>query len=214
MQEGKGAGAVTHRGAVKSARERVLETATELFYREGIRAVGIDRVIAESGVAKMSLYRNFASKEDLVLAFLIESDRGYWQRWDQAMAQHAGDPRQQLRDLFAMLARRVRRPGYRGCPFINTATEFPDPRDRARAFCHAHKRQLSQRLRDLACAVGARDPEMLADQLHLLIEGAYSSAQTLGAPRAGLEAAAEALVEAHLAKTSLESARKRKIRRG
>jgi AcrR family transcriptional regulator len=209
MHERKEAGAAARRGPVKSARERVLETATELFYREGIRAVGIDRVIAESGVAKMSLYRNFASKEDLVLAFLADADRGYWQRWDQAIAQHAGDPRQQIRSLFTMLARRVRRPGYRGCPFINTATEFPDPQHPARAFCHAHKRQLSRRLRDLAQAVGARDPELLADQLHLLIEGAYSSAQTLGAPRAGLEAAAEALVEAQLAGTG-----KKRVKRG
>ncbi len=181
--------------ARKSARERVLETATALFYREGIRAVGIDRVIAESGVAKMSLYRNFASKDELVVAFLEAADRRYWEWWDEAMARHAGDPAGQVVGLFASLARRVTSPSYRGCPFINTAAELPDRAHPARAVCLAHKRKLRQRLRDLARRLGAREPGRLADQLHLLIEGAYSSSQTLGAdfPAAAIEGAAAAL---------------------
>src|SRR5437868_14912941 len=85
----------------KSARDRILETAAELFYREGIRAVGIDTIIARSGVAKMSLYRNFASKDDLVVAFLTYRNGIYWQWWDHVMAAHPGDPRRQIDDLFA-----------------------------------------------------------------------------------------------------------------
>src|SRR5689334_24863821 len=82
----------------KSARQRILETATDLFYREGIRAVGIDTIIARSGVAKMSLYRNFASKDDLVVAFLEYRNEIYWQWWDHVMTAHPDDPRRQISD--------------------------------------------------------------------------------------------------------------------
>lgn len=194
----QGAGAASG----KTARERLLEVATELFYREGIRAVGIDTIIARSGVAKMSLYRNFPSKDDLVVAFLEARDRIYWAWWDHVMAQHPGDPRQQVSDLFGSLTRRVTDKRYRGCPFINTTTEFPDPAHPARAICLANKRRLRAGLLDLASRLGAREPEVLADQLMLLMEGAYASAQTLGdsGPVPRLQAAAEALVAAQLAR--------------
>jgi AcrR family transcriptional regulator len=184
--------------AGKSARERLLEVATELFYREGVRAVGIDTIIARSGVAKMSLYRNFPSKDDLVVAFLERRDGIYWAWWDHVMAKHPDDPRQQVDDLFASLARRVTDKNYRGCPFINTATEFPDEDHPARALCLANKMKLRQHLHDLAARLGARDPETLADQLMLLMEGAYASVQTLktGSPALRLQSAARALVAA------------------
>jgi AcrR family transcriptional regulator len=186
--------------ADKSARARILEAATELFYREGIRAVGIDTIIARSGVAKMSLYRNFASKDDLVVAFLEYRDGIYWQWWDQVMAAHPEDAARQIGDLFASLARRVSSANYRGCPFINTSTEFPDPDHPARAICRANKRELRRRLLDLARRAGAGDPGSLADQLLLLIEGAYASAQNFPArgPAPSLQGAAEALLAAQL----------------
>jgi AcrR family transcriptional regulator len=184
----------------KSARARILATATELFYREGIRAVGIDTIIARSGVAKMSLYRNFASKDDLVVAFLEYRNEIYWQWWDHVMKAHPDDPRQQISDLFASLTRRVTSPLYRGCPFINTSTEFPDPAHPARALCLANKQELRRRLKGLARGAGARDPGSLADQLLLLMEGAYASAQNFRArgPAPRLQGAAEALVAAQL----------------
>jgi AcrR family transcriptional regulator len=184
----------------KSARQRILETATELFYREGIRAVGIDTIIARSGVAKMSLYRNFASKDDLVVAFLAYRNEIYWQWWDHVMAAHPDDARRQIGDLFASLTRRVTSPSYRGCPFINTSTEFPDPDHPARALCLANKRELRRRLKDLARRAGARSPESLADQLLLLMEGAYASAQNFrdSGPAPRLQSAAEALLAAQL----------------
>jgi AcrR family transcriptional regulator len=184
----------------KSARERILETATELFYREGIRAIGIDTIIARSGVAKMSLYRNFASKDDLVVAFLQYRDGIYWQWWDHVMAAHPDDAARQISDLFASLTRRVSGPQYRGCPFINTSTEFPDPDHPARAVCRANKRELRRRLLDLARRAGARDATSLADQLLLLMEGAYASAQNFPArgPAPSLQRAAEALLAAQL----------------
>src|ERR1700722_18416257 len=116
----------------KSARERILETAEDLFYREGIHAVGIDTIIDKSGVAKMSLYRSFASKDDLVAAYLEARSQRYWQWWDGVMAQNPGDPRRQLRDLFEAIAVRVRRPGFRGCAFVKAATEFPGGGSEAR----------------------------------------------------------------------------------
>lgn len=187
--------------AEKTARMRILETATDLFYREGIRAVGIDTIIARSGVAKMSLYRNFASKDDLVVAFLEYRNGIYWQWWDHVMAKHPDDARRQISDLFAALIRRVTSPAYRGCPFINTATEFPNPDHPARALCLANKRELRSRLTALASRAGARDPAMLADQLLLLMEGAYASAQNFrsGGPAPSLLDATEALLTAQIA---------------
>src|SRR3954469_18328712 len=91
----------------KTARDRVLETAAELFYRDGIRAVGVDTIITRSGVAKMSLYRNFPSKDDLIVAFLQVRNRLYWDRWDNIMASHPGGPRAQIAALFSATGRRV-----------------------------------------------------------------------------------------------------------
>src|SRR5437868_15517548 len=98
----------------KSARERILETAEALFYREGTRAVGIDTIIEKSGVAKMSLYRSFSSKDDLVAAYLEMRSARYWKWFEGVMARHPDDPRRQLHDLFVALAERVRQPSFRG----------------------------------------------------------------------------------------------------
>jgi AcrR family transcriptional regulator len=185
----------------KTTRERLLEVAMELFYRDGIRAVGIDTIIARSGVAKMSLYRNFPSKDDLVVAFLAARDEVYWAWWDHVMARHKDDPRQQVSELFASLARRIADPRYRGCPFINTTSEFPDPSHPARAICTANKRRLRAGLLDLATRLGAAHPAMLAGQLYLLMEGAYAAAPSLRGDdlAANLQAAADTLVTAQLA---------------
>jgi AcrR family transcriptional regulator len=185
-------------GTGKSARERVLETAAELFYRDGIRAIGIDTIIAASGVAKMSLYRNFASKDALVAAYLAQRDAAYWQRWDRTVAAHPGDPAAQLRAVVAAIERTVSHPRYRGCPFSNAIVEFPEPDHLGRAVALANKAELRARLRGLAAAVGAGDPALLGDQLLLLVEGAYAAAPAAGGAGAvlGLSAAAEALVTA------------------
>jgi AcrR family transcriptional regulator len=184
----------------KSVRERILEVATDLFYREGIRAIGVDTIVARSGVAKMSLYRSFPSKDDLVAAFLTAADGRYWAWWDQVVGRHPGDPHAQLRALFEAVGRRTTSPDYRGCPFVNTATEFPDAAHPGRAVALANKRELRTRLRRLAEAIGARDPDLLADQLWLLLDGAYASGQMHGVsgPGMALPAAAEALIAVQL----------------
>jgi len=188
----------TAASAGKSARDRILDTAAALFYRDGIRAVGIDTIIAESGVAKMSLYRNFASKDALVAAYLEQRNAAYWQRWDRIVAAHPGEMLAQLRAVVAGIEQTVSRPSYRGCPFSNAVTEFPEPDHPGRAVALANKAELRARLRELAAAIGARDPALLGDQLLLLIEGAYAAAPAVGSDGAvrGLTEAADALVAA------------------
>ena len=181
-------------------RQRILDTASEMFYRDGVRAVGIDAIIARSGVAKMSLYRNFPSKDALVTAWLDDRNEFFWGRWERAEASHAGNPRGQLAAILDMVAATVSHPKWRGCPFLNTGTEFPEPDHPARAVILANKRAVGKRLQALATAAGARDPDLLAQQLQLLIDGAYAIGQSLGpaGPARIVASAGRALIAAQL----------------
>ena len=183
-----------------SARDRILNVASDLFYHQGVRAIGIDTIIAAAGVAKMSLYRAFPSKDDLVAAYLERRNVEFWERWDRTLADHPDDPRAQLETLLDAIMRRTLADAYRGCPFLNTATEFPGSTLPADAVIRAHKQQVNERLRTLAAAAGARDPQMLADQLQLVIDGAYSAGQALGAdgPGRALASAGRVLIAAAL----------------
>lgn len=182
------------------AADRIRATARDLFYREGIRAVGVDEIVNRAGVTKPSLYRSFGSKEDLVAAYLRDYDADYWRKFDAVMAEHAGDPRAQLMAWFTRAAARVAGDGYRGCGMTNAAVEYPEPGHPGRQVAEANKAELRRRLTALACAMGARDPVTLGDGLLLLLEGAYVMAQLLGAdgPSPSVAAAAEALIEGSL----------------
>jgi len=158
-----------------TARERILKAATELFYREGVRAVGVDTVVERSGVSKTSLYRTFASKDELIAAFIAEQDRFFWRWWEKTLAQHPGDPYAQLAAIVTGFGRRVVSPDYRGCPFINIATEFPDHDHPAREIACANKREMQRRLGELCRAMGASAPDALATSLALLLNGATAS---------------------------------------
>ena len=175
----------TRRGAPRrgdrSARERLVETAIDLFYQEGIRAIGIDTVVERSGVSKSSLYRTFASKDELIAAFAEEQDRRFWQWWDETVRRHDGAPRAQLDALLAGVADQIASPQFRGCPFINLATEFPQPEHPGTAVACRNKEEMRRRLYNLGEELGARDPHRLGDQLALLIDGAYGRSITLGA---------------------------------
>jgi AcrR family transcriptional regulator len=181
-----------------SARDRLLAAAGELFYRQGIRSVGVDEIVAKADVAKMSLYRSFPSKDVLAAAYLEAVDQRYWRWWDETVARHPGDPRAQLRALFRSLVRRTTRADWRGCPFTNAATEFPEPDHPARLVAEANKRELRRRLLGVVRAAGARHPARLADELLLLVEGAYVSGQTFGpdGPATAAAEAADALIAA------------------
>jgi AcrR family transcriptional regulator len=164
-----------------SARERLIETAIELFYQEGIRAIGIDTLVARSGLSKSSLYRTFASKEEVIAAFAEEQNRRFWGWWDETITRHAGSPRRQIEALFEGIAAQIANPRFRGCPFINLATEFPDRQHPGTAIACTNKMEVRRRLRLLARALNVHDPRRLSDQLALLIDGAYGHAVTLGA---------------------------------
>jgi AcrR family transcriptional regulator len=184
----------------KTARQRILETASEMFYREGIRAVGIDAIIAHCGVAKMSLYRNFPSKDALVAAWLEDRNIFFWQRWSKAEGSRAGEPRAQLEAVLDLIAATASNPKWRGCPFLNTTTEFPEADHPARQVILSHKSAVRQRLRALAEAAGARDPDLLGQQLQLLIDGAYAIGQSLGpdGPAGTVASAGRALIAAQV----------------
>jgi len=184
-----------------AARSQLLDAAENLFYLEGARNVGIDAVIKRARVNKMSLYRQFESKDDLLRHYLLRRDERFWAYFDASLAKHPGKPRAQLRQLFLDLAARTSAVSYRGCPFVNIAVEFPDRSHIARRMVADNKAQLLKRLRELTKAAGAQNASFLAKALALLIEGAYAASQTYGPGSAlmtALPKAAESLVNAQM----------------
>lgn len=171
-------------------RERILETAFRLFYANGIRGVGIDTVIAESGVAKATLYKHFPSKDDLVLAYLEKADLAWRDKLQNAARAAGDDPRAQLIGMFDALASSCRSDGYHGCAFINTAAETANG-TAVHARTVEHKRSVRSWIRELAGSAGARDPDTLAFSLTLLLDGALAAGVLDADPRAA-EAAKEA----------------------
>ncbi|MEO7773625.1 MAG: TetR family transcriptional regulator [Steroidobacteraceae bacterium] len=182
-------------------RARILQTARDLFYREGLRAIGVDRIVAESGVAKTSLYRWFPSKDDLIAAFLVEEERERWESWDRNAARFsAASPLEELRGIFIGLERQIASSTFRGCPFLNAVTELPDPAHPARAVCERATMELRTRLLELVTSIGVRNPQQVSDQLTLLVEGAFASGQLIGkqGPVTQLRVMAELLVRSQM----------------
>jgi len=181
-----------------SARDRIFDAARELFYRQGIRAVGVDSIAHEAGATKMSLYRAFEGKDELVAECLRESREEFWRWWDATVAPHADDPRGALLALFEAQTRKQKALNDRGCPIANAAIELTDDAHPARAVVLDYNREKRRRLRELCSQMGARDSEVLADSLHLLMDGACVSRITLGAngPAANLLRAEQALIDA------------------
>jgi AcrR family transcriptional regulator len=155
-----------------SARERILATANELFYREGIRAIGVDMVVERSGVSKTSLYRLFDSKDALIAAFAADRDRSFWAWWDRIEEQHADDPRALLKALLSEIANRIGNSTYRGCPFLNLVTEFPDQNHPGRIIAQDNKEALRARLATIVAKLGVGDPDRVASQIAMVINGA------------------------------------------
>jgi AcrR family transcriptional regulator len=188
--------------STESVRDRILNTARELFYREGARAVGVDTVVAQSGVAKTSLYRWFPSKDALIVAVLQKEAEDRWAGWDIAVARSGVEPHEQLRGVLAAIARYVSSSKYRGCPFMNVTAEFADPQHPARDIAREIVEELRRRVRALVEQIGVSDPELLTEQLVMLIDGAMSAAQVLGkeGPQRHLVATADLLVDAQRVK--------------
>lgn len=160
-------------------RERILRTASELFYREGTRAVGVDLIVARSGVAKTTLYRHFPGKDDLIEAFLQREDEDFWREWDRVAAAHANSPGQELEAQLQWIGDRIARPGYRGCPQINIAAEYSQESHPARKVAVAHKAELRRRLGMIARAMNLDDPDEFAMRMSIVVDGALGSGRAL-----------------------------------
>ncbi len=186
-----------HTAAKPSARERILATASTLFYHHGYQAVGIDTIVAESGVAKMTLYRHFPSKDALIVAYLERSDRLFWVWFEEAVAQ-AATAEEQLHAVFQALSQQANSPQCLGCPFQGTAAEFPSIDHPGHQVALQHKQSVRQRFAELAAAAGLRQPEQLANQLLLLMDGAWTAARIFGPnnPAMDVTAAAATLIAA------------------
>ena len=160
-------------------RQRILDTASRLFYERGVRAVGVDLVVDDSGVAKTSLYRHFRTKDDLIVAFLEREDAEFWAQWDEVAARHADDPAAEIEAHMRWIGKRLARANYRGCPQINVAAEFAEADHPSRAVSREHMQAMRKRLADTARKLGAARPGELAAQLGVLVNGAFVSASLL-----------------------------------
>ena len=169
-----------------AARERLLRTASDLFYAEGLRGVGVDRIVSEAAVTRATFYRHFPSKEVLVV--------GYLEAVDEAVrARVTGTGAELLRDLAGAIGEQLCRPGFRGCPFINAAAEHPDPQDAVHRAVVSHRDWLARTVRDAFAEAGTPDPDDAAQRFVMLRDGAMVAgylgdpASTAATLRAGVE---------------------------
>jgi AcrR family transcriptional regulator len=199
MIENRNAGVT--RGRPKRVRERIFDTACRLFYDHGIRAVGVDAIAHEAGTNKMSFYRNFTSKEELVAEYLRAQAEEYWRWWEATISQHAGNPRRQAEALFDAYAPHARDRCPRGCALANAAVEISDEDELLTKIVREYKAEIRRRLRKLAREMRARDPNLLGDALMLLMEGGYAArlaTKNDAGPLTAAAAAARALIDAQL----------------
>jgi len=165
------------RAKSSDTRQRIVETAERLFYAEGVRAVGIDRIIAEAEVAKMSLYNHFPSKDDLILAVLRYREEKFDAMFGQWMGRYAQTGSDRLEAFFAALKDWFESPGFRGCMFINSFAELADAKHPGSQFSVTHKERFHEMLRGIVAeTAGTRAAETTAPAIALLVEGAIVTA--------------------------------------
>lgn len=195
-------------------RDRILDTARQLFYRNGLRAVGVEAIASEAGTNKMSFYRCFPSKDDLIAEYLRDQGRDYWLWWDQAIAPHAGDARRQIEALFDTYMTLTCKDSSRGCALGNAVVELPESDHPGRQVVEAHKAEMRSRLRLLARDAGAAEPEVLGDTLMLIMEGGYLSRLSFCSQGPVLAAgkAVRTLLDAHIPAGAKPAGKARKKR--
>jgi AcrR family transcriptional regulator len=183
-------------------RDRILAVARDLFYRNGIRAVGVDAIAEAAGTNKMTLYRHFASKDELVAEYLRQSAKGEAANWERLQARHPGDALAQLRAWLKDMSDHVVNRDERGCPLANAAVELPDKDHPARRVIEECKAATRKRVIGLCRAADLKEPEQLADELNLMLEGARVTAQSVGTDGLGarLKRMSDALIAAHAPK--------------
>lgn len=180
--------------------DKILGVARELFYRQGIRAIGVDEIVRRAGVTKPSLYRSFSSKDELTATYLENYEREFWNRFEEAIAAHPGDARAQIITYMTGVAARALKQGHRGCGLSNAAVEYPEIDHPARRVSEANKQQLRKRFREKAAEMGADDADALGDGLLLLFEGTHISGQLFrdDGPAVSLAANTERLIDSFL----------------
>ena len=184
-----------------SAAERIFAAARDLFYQQGIRAVGVDAIAAAAGTTKMTLYRNFSSKDELLAAILKAHDQEFWAWWDETIAPFAGQPRKQVEKLFNAFEEIACDDGScRGCPIANASVEITDDDNPARKVVKFHHEEMRRRLRELSREMGARDPDGLGDALFLLMGGSFLSRLVFNdaGPSSAVGEAAQVLLDSSL----------------
>ena len=181
-------------------REKLIETARKLFYRNGIHATGIDRILAEAGVAKMTLYKHFKSKEELILAALRRQDEEFRNFFMRTVERKGDTPRERLLAVFDAVEDWCSREDFSGCAFINASAEFSRRDHPIHVAAAEHKQLVLRYLKEIAASAGAEPAAELADQIFLLMEGALVTAHFTGHPDASRKArrAAEIMIRAAL----------------
>jgi len=190
-------------GIRPKAAQRIRETARQLFYRQGIRAVGIEEIVQKADANKPSLYRSFSSKDQLAASYLHDYEVSFWQRLESSIARHQNDARAGLLDFLEGVSQRVQASDYRGCGLTNCAVEYPERNHPARKVTEENKRRFRERLAELAKQMGAPRPQTLGDALMLVIEGAYVTGQIFddGGPATNVVETATLLIDASLTST-------------
>ncbi|WP_165556021.1 TetR/AcrR family transcriptional regulator [Kribbella pittospori] len=173
--------------------------ATELFGKHGVRAVGMQQLVDETGIGKSLVYREFTGKDDLVVAWLHQMRAVWWDMSAEVVARYPDDPARQMLGIVEMVHEQVAAEGYFGCVYHTTSSEFRDPQHPGHQESVRHAREIREQLRGLASAAGVVDPHRLADELLLIIDGIYASASVLGPSgpsRIGVELASQ-LIQQH-----------------
>ncbi|MXP53050.1 MULTISPECIES: TetR/AcrR family transcriptional regulator [unclassified Pantoea] len=160
-------------------RDKILKTAEELIYQNGIHAMGMDLLVKTSGVARKSIYRHFANKEDVASAALTERDER-WMQWFRTESDKGKTPQERILNMFTVLKSWFESDGFRGCAFINTAGEVGDPEDPVRQIAKMHKQKLLDYALELTEQLNVEHPEDLARQLLILLEGAITLSYVMG----------------------------------
>ena len=162
-----------------NTREKILETAEQLIYQKGIHATGMDLLVKTSGVARKSIYRYFATKDDVAAAALNARDER-WMHWFRTECDKGETPTERILNMFSTLKNWFQSEGFRGCAFINTAGETGDPEDPVRRIAKLHKQKLLDYIFELTSQMNIEQPMVLAKQLLILIEGAITTSHVMG----------------------------------
>ena len=183
-----------------NAREKILSVADELFYQQGIRAVGVDTIIAKSKVAKTTLYKYFPSKDDLVVAYLESRNQLFWELLEERLKQYSNNPKQQLLEVFVWIDTLLNCDNSYGCPFLIVASEFPELDYPGHQVAITHKLRMQSRIKELIELTKIKEAEELSAALLMLIDGAFVERRLFDRHNNGvnLEKAAKMMIGSYL----------------